>query len=221
MTFLGLEARAALPKVAYPTALDYFIFLTFGFIFATILQVIRGQEANRRDSPFCVKLVPQFAFVHYFTKIGYGEVYFVMDADDHDDGHTTDEDPPPPLPAIASPGAARKVLTPTKQANPQLLIRLFGQTRQVHPQQQVFSVEHHLMSLSEKEATVVQIHASGHSPHHHKRPESNTTNREKSPRWDGRSMNSVSRIDQVSRAVFPILFVAINLFYWYTYIPPS
>lgn len=39
MTFLGMEARAALPKVAYPTALDHFIFLSFGFIFATIVQV--------------------------------------------------------------------------------------------------------------------------------------------------------------------------------------
>lgn len=39
MTFLGLEARANLPKVTYPTALDHFIFLSFGFIFATIVQV--------------------------------------------------------------------------------------------------------------------------------------------------------------------------------------
>lgn len=39
MTFLGLEARKDLPKVAYPTALDYFVFLSFSFIFATIIQV--------------------------------------------------------------------------------------------------------------------------------------------------------------------------------------
>ena len=38
MTFLGMEARDALPKVAYPTALDHFIFLSFGFIFATVVQ---------------------------------------------------------------------------------------------------------------------------------------------------------------------------------------
>jgi len=40
MTFLGLEARTDLPKVPYPTALDFFVFLSFGFIFATIIQVI-------------------------------------------------------------------------------------------------------------------------------------------------------------------------------------
>jgi len=39
MTFLGLEARTDLPKVAYPTALDFFVFLSFAFIFATIIQV--------------------------------------------------------------------------------------------------------------------------------------------------------------------------------------
>lgn len=42
MTFLGLEARADLPKVSYPTALDFFVFLSFAFIFATILQFAIG-----------------------------------------------------------------------------------------------------------------------------------------------------------------------------------
>ena len=55
MTFLGLETRNDLPKVSYPTALDYFVAITFTFIFATILQ---------------------FAIVHYYTKVGSGEYYF-------------------------------------------------------------------------------------------------------------------------------------------------
>ncbi|SPP76489.1 gamma-aminobutyric acid receptor alpha-like [Drosophila guanche] len=58
MTFLGLEARTDLPKVPYPTALDFFVFLSFAFIFATILQ---------------------FAVVHYFTKYGSGECYFIIE----------------------------------------------------------------------------------------------------------------------------------------------
>lgn len=58
MTFLGLETRIDLPKVSYPTALDYFVFISFSFIFATILQ---------------------FAVVHYFTKYGSGECYFITD----------------------------------------------------------------------------------------------------------------------------------------------
>ena len=39
MTFLGLEARTDLPQVAYPTALDYFVFISFMFIFSTVVQV--------------------------------------------------------------------------------------------------------------------------------------------------------------------------------------
>ena len=39
MTFLGLEARTDLPEVSYPTALDYFVFISFMFIFSTVVQV--------------------------------------------------------------------------------------------------------------------------------------------------------------------------------------
>lgn len=39
MTFLGLEARKDLPKVPYSTALDLFVWISFGFIFATIIEV--------------------------------------------------------------------------------------------------------------------------------------------------------------------------------------
>lgn len=66
MTFLGLEARTDLPKVPYPTALDFFVFLSFAFIFATILQ---------------------FAVVHYFTKYGSGECYFIIEELDSDTEH--------------------------------------------------------------------------------------------------------------------------------------
>jgi hypothetical protein len=48
MTFLGLEARTDLPKVPYPTALDFFVFLSFAFIFATIIQV-RGLCFEQRS----------------------------------------------------------------------------------------------------------------------------------------------------------------------------
>lgn len=69
MTFLGLEARTDLPKVPYPTALDFFVFLSFAFIFATIIQ---------------------FAVVHYFTKYGSGECYFSSDLSDSD--NSSDEE---------------------------------------------------------------------------------------------------------------------------------
>ncbi len=79
MTFLGLEARTDLPQVSYPTALDYFVFISFMSIFTTVVQVcsISGHAYSRE---WTVKKVlslplPQFALVHFFTKVGGGEYY--------------------------------------------------------------------------------------------------------------------------------------------------
>lgn len=75
MTFLGLEARTDLPQVAYPTALDYFVFLSFMFIFATVTQVSSRGVKETLPSNLCPHLLSQFALVHYFTKLGAGEYY--------------------------------------------------------------------------------------------------------------------------------------------------
>ncbi|XP_032787726.2 gamma-aminobutyric acid receptor alpha-like [Daphnia magna] len=178
MTFLGLEARANLPKVTYPTALDHFIFLSFGFIFATIVQ---------------------FAFVHYFTKYGFGELYFSEMAIDDDDEQLDNSDEVfPAAPPTPSPVVARK-------------------TKQVHPRE-VFSVESHLRSIKEEETAVVQIQPDERS-NPSQRPR--RRNQSRTQQWDGKAMNSVSKIDQISRIFFPALFIAINLFYWYTYATPA
>ena len=39
MTFLGLEVRTDLPQVSYPTAIDYYVFFSFMFIFFAVVQV--------------------------------------------------------------------------------------------------------------------------------------------------------------------------------------
>lgn len=135
MTFLGLEARTDLPKVPYPTALDFFVFLSFAFIFATIIQ---------------------FAVVHYFTKYGSGEYYFSSETDNDADSSDSDFD------------------------QPQLHLR------------------HHVQEQPKKRKTS--------RVRHHRRM----------PRF-----NSVSKIDRVSRLVFPLSFLAINLFYWFAYLSRS
>jgi hypothetical protein len=57
MTFLGLEARKDLPKVPYPTALDYFVFISFTYIFTTVVQ---------------------FGLVHHFTKVVTSTVHCML-----------------------------------------------------------------------------------------------------------------------------------------------
>ena len=130
MTFLGLEARTDLPKVPYPTALDFFVFLSFGFIFATIIQ---------------------FAVVHYFTKYGSGECYFGSETEN--DGDSSDSD---------------------------------AESRTPQQQQQ------------------------------HRRARVARERQRRMPRY-----NSVSKIDRASRLVFPLFFLAINLFYWFAYLSRS
>ena len=140
MTFLGLEARANLPKVrklrngpkwfkrfdlifinvylqvTYPTALDHFIFLSFGFIFATIVQVITGVAITGPNliETLTLFLFVQFAFVHYFTKYGFGEVYFsdlITSPDSEPDDEQLDSSDDASPSASSSPSAAvgRKV----------------------------------------------------------------------------------------------------------------
>ncbi|XP_058788992.1 gamma-aminobutyric acid receptor alpha-like isoform X2 [Phymastichus coffea] len=129
MTFLGLEARTDLPKVPYPTALDFFVFLSFGFIFATIIQ---------------------FAVVHYFTKYGSGECYFGSESELE----------------LAAAGRAD--------------------------------------ACSDSE------------PDEPRQRAARQPRRRAQPRY-----NSVSKIDRASRLVFPLFFLAINLFYWFAYLSRS
>lgn len=127
------------------------------------------------------------AFVHYFTKRGFGEVYFFPhDGDQHGDEPSAPVTEPTSRIAVTS-------------------------TNKVHPEEQVFSIDNHLS----KEDTSVQIQSddqqdasSCQDPRKVRRQS----------RWDGMQMNSVSKIDKISRVVFPALFLTINFFYWYIYI---
>ena len=73
MTFMGLEARKDLPKVTYPTALDYFVFISFMYIFCTVVQV--RQDRDSLLQKYFIGMIKQFGLVHHFTKIGSGEYY--------------------------------------------------------------------------------------------------------------------------------------------------
>lgn len=75
----------------------------------------------------------------------------------------------------------------------------------MHPQK-IFVVENHVQP--HKEEITIQIGV--------KSEDANRPNGMAHP-WDTQ-MNSVSKIDKISRVVFPVLFLTINLFYWYIYL---
>lgn len=70
LSTISLDSRTDLPKVRYATALDWFLLSCFFYCIATLLQ---------------------FAFVHYFTKVGSGEI--PIDEDEWGDivGETIEE----------------------------------------------------------------------------------------------------------------------------------
>ncbi|XP_052844212.1 gamma-aminobutyric acid receptor alpha-like [Drosophila gunungcola] len=240
MTFLGLEARTDLPKVSYPTALDFFVFLSFGFIFATILQ---------------------FAVVHYYTKYGSGECYFIIEELDSDSGESETEAltsdfrdsteskiyeviplsmcaismPPPPSSRLGmltsrnrGPRNRRHGLWSMK------LLGLFDWRRRRKPtrvdsdeeeddeQTQLRVNEAPSTSAAAAAAAAQAVRSS--PPTGGRRRMSYYRREEMEARRKGKrtpQYNSVSKIDRASRIVFPLLFILINVFYWYGYLSRS
>ncbi|KAH0811082.1 hypothetical protein MTP99_011533 [Tenebrio molitor] len=197
MTFLGLEARTDLPKVPYPTALDFFVFLSFAFIFATIIQ---------------------FAVVHYFTKYGSGECYFSSDfssdsSSDDDDWIETKENAPAHV--SGSPVCKGSNFDSSNGGDPHFVeviplsacsIPVASMRRSSQPWSNLSCISR---SQEEKSFQPSPVKSSERSPCQRRRHRK----KKRTPRF-----NSVSKIDRASRVVFPLLFVTINLFYWYSYL---
>ncbi|XP_052871902.1 gamma-aminobutyric acid receptor alpha-like [Anopheles cruzii] len=252
MTFLGLEARTDLPKVPYPTALDFFVFLSFAFIFATIIQ---------------------FAIVHYFTKYGSGECYFSVEeltssSDDEDSDRDTRTGRNPngkrcsTITSISGTGADSRYVEviplsvcsfPTVPKSPKPSwtdVSCFGgspgdddpasSSLMATPPLSVATAtmattsfsggkhrrrtsgggggggvpttsQHHRAQHITIDPTIPTTLAGG-TPNVHR----TRRRRKREPRF-----NSVSKIDRASRIFFPLLFLAINVFYWCLYLSRS
>ncbi|RZC31990.1 GABA-gated ion channel [Asbolus verrucosus] len=205
MTFLGLEARTDLPKVPYPTALDFFVFVSFSFIFATIIQ---------------------FAVVHYFTKYGSGECYFSSDfssdsSSDEEDWTEIKENSARDTPAHVSSSNVCKGsnFDSSNGGDPHFIeviplsacsIPVASMRRSSQPWSNLSCISR---SQEEKSFEPSPAKSSGSQ----KSPCQSQRHRKKKKKRTPR-FNSVSKIDRASRVVFPVLFVTINLFYWYSYL---
>ncbi|XP_055593191.1 gamma-aminobutyric acid receptor alpha-like [Uranotaenia lowii] len=226
MTFLGLEARTDLPKVPYPTALDFFVFLSFAFIFATIIQ---------------------FAVVHYFTKYGSGECYFSADeltssSDEDSDLECTGNGDGSRLQSIKISSGSKRCSAVTSISG---LGGIDSKVVEVIPLSMCSIPATPVRRSSKSSWADLSCFGGGNSPdipnfasssfstpvvatkrsslsggstiagtgslHQRRR-----RRKKRTPRF-----NSVSKIDRASRIFFPLLFLAINVFYWVSYLSRS
>lgn len=229
MTFLGLEARTDLPKVSYPTALDFFVFLSFAFIFATILQ---------------------YAFVHYFTKYGSGECYYDF-WDDSDDSDAEDNnlsrmssltqiDSADAYGVIPLSRVEIKIIQEGKTVQFYRSIRSFflrnvlcqspADLDECDEEGDCGSSNHHASVdfgiRSEPSSLSASIATTPNTPQSHANSviDQRTIGQIQVARRNNnirRNFNSVSKIDKFSRVAFPFSFFLINLFYWIFYLSRS
>ncbi|XP_050934290.1 LOW QUALITY PROTEIN: gamma-aminobutyric acid receptor subunit alpha-2 [Lates calcarifer] len=148
MTTLSISARNSLPKVAYATAMDWFIAVCYAFVFSALIE---------------------FATVNYFTKRGW-------------------------------PGDGKSVISDKKK---EAAITKKNNAYAV-------AVANYAPNIT-KDSTLPTISkcALGNL---------NKTTAETKPEQNKKTFNSVSKIDRISRIMFPVLFGSFNLVYWATYL---
>ncbi|XP_076133704.1 gamma-aminobutyric acid receptor subunit alpha-5 [Alosa pseudoharengus] len=152
MTTLSISARNSLPKVAYATAMDWFIAVCYAFVFSALIE---------------------FATVNYFTKRSWAW-----------DGKKAMEAQQP---------KRKDPLALSKKPNNACAAGV-NYTPNITKDTAISTISN---------STAVQL-KSGEA---------------KAPAIDPKkTYNSVSKIDKMSRIVFPVLFGTFNLVYWATYL---
>ncbi|XP_068085895.1 gamma-aminobutyric acid receptor subunit alpha-6 [Anabrus simplex] len=204
LSTISLDSRTDLPKVRYATALDWFLLMSFFYCIATLLE---------------------FAGVHYFTKVGSGEI--PIDEEEWEDAEGIVEEEPERIVEVnsSSPlvrtGRRRSSLIcpiyndpisyglsrssspalsgPPPSSNTNCRTRV---TRQTQTERHVPKWRQLLYCLSGDDAYRRQ----------RQREASQSCGVE-----GGRHVNSVSYIDRTARVLFPATFGLLNFFYWLAY----
>ncbi|XP_061690876.1 gamma-aminobutyric acid receptor subunit alpha-2-like [Syngnathoides biaculeatus] len=150
MTTLSISARNSLPKVAYATAMDWFIAVCYAFVFSALIE---------------------FATVNYFTKRGWAW-----------DGKSVVMDKKKERASVIKKNNAYAV-----------------------------AVANYAPNVTKDSSTLPTIAKGGTL-------ESNKAKGDGKMPENKKTFNSVSKIDRMSRILFPVLFGSFNLVYWATYL---
>ncbi|TKS83552.1 Gamma-aminobutyric acid receptor subunit alpha-3 GABA(A) receptor subunit alpha-3 [Collichthys lucidus] len=169
MTTLSISARNSLPKVAYATAMDWFMAVCYAFVFSALIE---------------------FATVNYFTKRSWAW-------DGKKEGMEIREPFQANMARIKD--MRRESATLSKKANN--TFNIVGTTYAINV-------------AKDQGLTTISKSAAGASAKH-----SSYLHRMDDPYTEAKkSYNRVSKVDKISRIIFPVLFFIFNLGYWATYV---
>uniref|UniRef100_A0A182N0V1 Uncharacterized protein n=1 Tax=Anopheles dirus TaxID=7168 RepID=A0A182N0V1_9DIPT len=195
LSTISLDSRTDLPKVRYATALDWFLLMSFFYCIATLLE---------------------FAGVHYFTKVGSGEI--PLDEEEWEDMEGAEE--LRDLPALQQHFAATAVNDSPRllaaRRRSSLICPIYNDpTHMFKPTTSHLStMERTTQTEPPKEPTWKQVWLCFLGDDQFRR----RRQREASARGGGnRHVNSVSLIDQAARILFPMSFLFFNILYWLVY----
>lgn len=193
LSTISLDSRTDLPKVKYATALDWFLLMSFLYCIATLLE---------------------FAGVHYFTKVGSGEI--PMSEDEWEDIEEMVESAGMrttiryPSPGTDSP----QYSSGSFRRRNSLICPIYNDPTQVfrEPSSRASTMERTTQTEPPATSKWKQIWLCFIGDDKFRKQ------REKEAAMSGqRHINSVSMIDQVSRVAFPVSFGLFNLLYWLAY----
>ncbi|XP_040062219.1 gamma-aminobutyric acid receptor alpha-like [Ixodes scapularis] len=196
-----LDTRTDLPKVPYPTSLDWFVIMCFSFVIFTLLE---------------------YAGVHYFTKVGSGEFPLTADGE-KEEGHLPSR---PPAAGGSDPeeddNEVPDFYVPLQTID-QCVCRMNMDCESVVSESPVPA--RYLEYVPSRSHQELHHRARRRRKHYHCCAQflycmvgNERFRNEMRLRADrGAIVNSVSQIDRVSRVLFPFCFILINLFYWFSF----
>uniref|UniRef100_A0A146MBU7 Gamma-aminobutyric acid receptor subunit alpha-6 n=1 Tax=Lygus hesperus TaxID=30085 RepID=A0A146MBU7_LYGHE len=195
LSTIGLDTRTDLPKVRYATALDWFLLMSFLYCIATLLE---------------------FAGVHYFTKVGSGEI--PVDEEEWEDvDESTFVGSGQPENATFRAGRRKSSLIcpiyndPSLGGSPRRL-SLHGSLQMTPRHSNLATVERHTQTEHKVPRWRQLIYClAGNEKYRRERQ------REASHQMGNKRVNSVSYIDRAARVFFPLSFFLLNFGYWLLY----
>ncbi|CAF4955157.1 unnamed protein product [Pieris macdunnoughi] len=190
LSTISLDSRTDLPKVRYATALDWFLLMSFFYCIATLLE---------------------FAGVHYFTKVGSGEIVI----DDSEWEELIEEVGGDAYAARQLAARRRSSVRSANNYSPSLPAQINSSADSNLPQVQE---EHPCVRLTMERTTQTEnrvprwrqlLYCLAGDDQYRRQRQREAGNRG--------HINSVSHIDKAARVLFPASFALLNLFYWMIY----